>query len=170
MSTASLSTVAINVVEQYNLAGKSLVQAYRAGSQRVLRSIDGGYAELNSRLPLVNEDIKAKLVDAQSRIAGVVTGGVTQISDRTAEVIDRLAQGATGGIERLAKTPAPFGATVPAPALEALRAIQQPAAELSLKIATQVAEISKRVLDTVSASNDAPATSKPAPKRAARKA
>jgi hypothetical protein len=176
MSTpnSTLSTVAIDVVGQYNLAGKSLVQAYRAGSERVLRSLNDGYAGvIGNPLPLVGDQVKATLADAQGQVSSAFTNGVALVSQQAEEWIDRVAEGATAGIERIAGTelPAdlPFGKVVNSQqALDTLNAINLSAAQLSLQIATQVAESSKRLSDQIGA--DEGAAAKPARKRATRSA
>jgi hypothetical protein len=171
MSTPTLSTVAIDVVGQYNLAGKSLVQAYRAGSERVLRGLNDGYASvISTPLPLVDDQVKAKLADAQGQVSSGFTNGVALVSRQAEEWIDRVAEGATVGIERIAATELPtnlpFGTAVNSQALNTVNAINLSAAQLSLQIATQVAESSKRLSDQIGA--DEIAAAKPARKRATR--
>jgi hypothetical protein len=171
MSTPTLSTVATDVVGQYNQAGKSLVQAYRLGTQRVLRTLNDGYASaISTPLPLFDDNAKAQWADAHSQVSNAVTNGVALVSQQAEELIDRVAEGATVGIERLANAELPkelpFGQVVNTQALDTLNAIQLSAAQLSLQIATQVAESAQRLSDQIGA--DEGAAVKPARKRAAR--
>ena len=166
MSNSNLNAVAIDVVEQYNQAGKSLVQAYRAGSQRVLRTFNDGYATVvTERLPMVDGEIKSRWNDAQGQFASAVTNGVEQVAAQTEQLIDRFAEGATNGIQQLSSAQPPFGAAVNAQAVEAVNSLNLQAAQLSLQVATQVAEGAKRLADQIGATDVAEA--KPARKRAA---
>ena len=90
MSTQTLSSVATHVVGQYSQVGKLIVGTYRAGAQRLVSGANTRYAAfLNSRsLPLVNEAVKASLIDVQQQFAGLVEGGITSGSDRAEQAID----------------------------------------------------------------------------------
>ena len=74
MTTANLSTIAIDVVGQYHLAGQHLARAYQSGVQRAAGAISERFATaLQSReLPLVNDAVKASLIEAQQQVAGLV--------------------------------------------------------------------------------------------------
>ena len=106
MTTQSLSSVASNVVGQYTQVGKIIVGAYRSGAQRLVIGANTRYASfLNNRaLPLVNEDVKASLINVQTQIAGLVEGSINSGSDRAEQAIDFVAGGVNGGIQRVAAT------------------------------------------------------------------
>src|SRR6476620_6414608 len=74
MSTPSLSTVAIDVVGQYHLAGQHLARAYQTGVQRAAGALTERFvAAVQSReLPLIDEAVKTSLIDAQRRVASIV--------------------------------------------------------------------------------------------------
>lgn len=151
MSTQTLNGVAIDALSQYRLAGKHLVEAYRLGTRRIVGQINDRYASaLTTRsLPLVSEAIKASLIDAQRQISGLVDSGVAMASDRADQAIDWLANGAADGIKRVADTSARIEAAFASPAVEQVRKLNLPVAQMSLALAERLADGSKRLAERV---------------------
>src|SRR5258708_4311584 len=104
MSTQTLGSVASNVVGQYSQVGKLIVGAYRSGAQRLVNGANTRYAAfLDSRaLPLVNDAVKASLIDVQKQIAGFVESRIATGTGRAEQAIELLANGVNGGIQRAA--------------------------------------------------------------------
>ena len=115
MSTQNISTAAIHVVGQYNDAGKTLVSAYRTGAHRLLGGAASRYsAFLGEReLPMVNEDIKARLIAAQEKVTGFLSSRLDIDTSRVVNLMDRIATNTTSGIESIAnvvaRVEAPLG-------------------------------------------------------------
>jgi hypothetical protein len=151
MSTQPLSSIAFDVVGQYTEAGKSLVRAYRVGSDRAVTAVNERFESVvNARtLPLVNDTLKANLIGAEQKIAGVVARGVTLGADGADVTIDRIARGVNVGLERLAGAGARVEGVVGTGTVERVNALALPAATLSLQIATFVAESSKLLSERV---------------------
>jgi hypothetical protein len=151
MTHQTFSTVAINVVGQYNQAGKQLVNAYRAGSDRVVRNVNERFAAmLDARsLPLVTETVKSSLIDAQQVLSGFVTSSVAMGSDRAESGIDNVARGVKTGIEGLAGAGARIETALNVQALDTVSTLALPLAQVSLEIAHRVAKGSKRVSERV---------------------
>ena len=121
MSTQELSSIALHVVGQYNLAGKALVNAYRTSAHRLL----SGTADRFSGAQKVTDFLATRL-DADT--------------ERAVSVMDRLATASTNGLETLAaraeQDVLPGAATV----RELLTALQLPAANVSAQIADKLLE------------------------------
>lgn len=147
MSTQTLSSVATHVVGRYSQVGKLIVGTYRAGAQRVVSGANTRYAAfLNSRsLPLVNEAVKASLIDVQQQFAGLVEGGITSGSDRAEQAIDLLAGGVNNGIQRLAATAERVESAFDTTAITTVGSLTMPAAQVSLEIANRAVEGTKRL-------------------------
>ena len=163
---ASINTTAIEVVGQYHQAAQTLVDAYRAGTERVVGGLGERYIKLvnDTKLP-VSDNAKEKLVNAEERAAGFVIGSVTRACERAQAAIERAANGASNGISFIdEKTTWANDMAV----LNALRPVHLRAATLSLKLAEQVAKgaslLSERVYGGEGATEEAPVK-----KRAARK-
>jgi hypothetical protein len=151
MSTQTFTSVALNVVGQYNQAGKQLVRAYRAGSERVVRNVNERFAAvLDTRaLPLVTDSVKSSLIDAQQVLAGFVSSGVAIGSDRADAGIDSVARGVKSGIEGLAGAGARIEGAFDVSALDTVGTLALPLAQVSLEIANRVAQGSKTLSERV---------------------
>jgi len=169
MSTQTLTSVAMNVVGQYNQAGKQLVRAYRAGTARAVDAVNERFASaVNARsLPLVNDQVKSSLIDAQQQAAGFVTFGLGLPASGADITIDQVARRVNMGIERISGTTARIETAFDTTALEKVGVFALPMAHVSLELANVVAKGSKRLSARV-AGNDDVAVSAPA-KKAAKK-
>jgi len=170
MSTASLSTIAIDVVGQYHLAGQHLARAYQAGVQRAAGALNERFATaLQSReLPLVNDSVKASLIEAQQHVAGLVAEGLRTSSAAVATFNDRIAEGVKGGIERLAGTATRVDAALERDDTRTLNVLALPSAQLSLSVANAVADGAKRIGERLLAVEDNVIDVPAAPKAAKR--
>ena len=173
MSTQTLTSVAMNVVGQYNQAGKQLVRAYRVGTERAVGAVNERFAAVvNARsLPLVNAQVKSSLINAEQQIAGLVATGLNLGANGADMTIDQLATRVNGGIERISGTSARIETAFGISALDTVGTFALPVAHLTLEIANLVAAGSKRLSERVAGIDEvvvaAPAR-KAAKKRAAR--
>ena len=175
MSTLSLSTVAIDIVGQYHLAGQHLARAYQTGVQRAAGALTERFATaLQSReLPLVNDSVKSSLIVAQKHVTDLVAEGLRSSSAAVATFNDRVAEGVKSGIERIAGTAARVDAALEREDGRTLNVLALPSAQLSLSVASAVADGAKRLGESLLAVEDnvidVPAAPKAA-KRTARRA
>jgi hypothetical protein len=176
MSNQSLSTVAIHVVDQYSAAGKTLNQAYRAGVERLVDTAKTRFASaLQARsIPMVNDQVKSDLINAQQVIAGFMLKGVRAAYARADQAIDTINTRANSGIEAVAKTVARVESAFELGNLDAVRTLNMPAATLASQLADKAVEGAKAVEARIAVAADEIATevavvAKPA-RRAARKA
>ena len=154
--TKTLNTVAIDVVGQYGLAGKHLVQAYRLGTQRVVDQINERYSAMlgAQSLPMVDETVRSSLLNAHRQMTGFFVGGVARATEQADLAIDRLTSGTTEGIKRLGGVGERLEAVVGTPVVDTMTKVNMPIAQLSLKIADQVVENSKMLVERVAANED----------------
>jgi hypothetical protein len=147
MSTQSLSTVAIDVVGQYHLAGQHLARAYQTGVKRAADAMTERFATaLQSRdLPLLDEAVKTSLIAAQRHVAGIVVDSLQASSAAVAAINDKVAEGVKGGIERMAGTAARVDAALDRKDTGTVNVLGLPSAQLSLSVASAVAEGAKRL-------------------------
>jgi hypothetical protein len=170
MSTQTLSTVAMNVVDQYNLAGKHLVRAYRAGTERAVGAVNERFASaVQARsLPLVNELVKASVIDAQQQVAGIVAFGLGMGANGADLTIDQVSRRVANGIERLTNATTRVESVIGATTLDKVGVLALPVAYVSLEIANAVAEGTKRLSDRVAGEEEMIVVATPA-KKAAKK-
>jgi hypothetical protein len=119
MSTQNISSAAIHVIGQYNDAGKTLVNAYRAGAHRLL--------------------------GAHNKVTGFLTKRIDIDTGRMVALMDRFAETATSGIESVAKAAARVEAPLTTSVINAFARVHQPIASVSVKIADTVAAGAKKI-------------------------
>ena len=147
MTTQTISTAAIHVVGQYNEAGKTLVSAYRAGAHRLLNGAASRYSEFlgQRQLPLLNDGIKTRLIGAQEKINGFLANRLDIDTSRVVSVMDRVAAGATTGIESVAKVAARVESPMGNSMLNTLGSLHMPIANVSVQIADKIAAGAKQI-------------------------
>lgn len=157
MSATNLNSVAIDVIGQYGLAGKHLINAYRLGTQRVVAQINERYTTMiqSPSLPMVDASIRSSLLAAQQQMTGFFIGGVTRATEQADLTIDKITDGTTQGIKRLGGVGERFEAMVGTPVVGTLTSLNMPVAQLSLQIAGQVVEGSKRLVERVAGAEEA---------------
>jgi len=147
MSTQTLSSVAIEVVDQYGQAGKLVFGATRERARRFVVDTNQRYAGfLNRRpLPLVNDAVKASLIDAQQQVTGFFADGISSGSDRAGQAIDMLAAGVHRGVERIAAAAEGVETAFDTRALSIAGTLTMPVAQLSLEIANRTVRGAERL-------------------------
>ncbi|MBT2301428.1 hypothetical protein J7E70_13255 [Variovorax paradoxus] len=179
MSTQNISTAAIHVVGQYNEAGKTLVSAYRTGAHRLLSGAASRYSAFlgNRQLPLLNDDIKARLIGAQEKINGFLANRLDIDTGRVVSVMDRVAAGTTSSIESVAKVAARVESPLGNSVLNTLGSVHRPIASVSVQIADKIAAGAKQIESRVAGDTTAAkvvktvkAKAKPVVRRAVRSA
>src|SRR5262245_37045738 len=103
MSTQTLSSIAIDVVDQYHAAGKHLVHAYRAGTQRAVGAVNERFANAvnTRRLPLVTEPMKESVIEAQRQVADFLAYGLGLPASGADITLDQVSRRVADGIERM---------------------------------------------------------------------
>ena len=158
----TLSAIATDVVGHYGNAAKSLVAAGRTASSRALAVSGRRYAKLvETPLPVVGAESKARIVAAEQRVAAVFGEGVGRIAqgfDRGIELVSGQAlKGLEAFVQRTDWAKNMF-------VVETVRRINLPAAKLSLKIASRIDEaagaLSARAKGTVEHPDAKPAVKK----------
>ncbi|RZI73987.1 MAG: hypothetical protein EOP80_11245 [Variovorax sp.] len=173
MSSQTLSAVAIHVVDQYSNAGKHLNQAYRTGVERLVGGANARYASFlqNRSIPLVNDQVKSDLINAQHLLAGFLLKGVHASAERAAQAIDTVSTRAASGIQAIASTATRVETAFDVTALDTVRTLNMPAATLAAQVAAKIVQGAKAVesrVGTVSNEEVTTVVAKPA-RRAARK-
>ena len=175
MSTQSFSSVAHHVVGQYGELGMILVGTYRTGATRLVNGANTRYVTfLNSRkLPLVTDSVKASLINAQTKFANMIEGGIVDGTARVEQAIDLVAGGVNGGIKRAVATVARVESALNTTAITTVGQLTLPVAQVSLAIANRAVEgtkrLSARVIGARSEVKEAVATTQRVVKRTAKK-
>jgi hypothetical protein len=175
MSTQSFSSVAHHVVGQYGQIGMILVGTYRTGATRLVNGANTRYVTfLNSRkLPLVTDSVKASLINAQTKFANMIEGGIVDGTARVEQAIDLVAGGVNGGIKRAVATVERVESALNTTAITTVGQLTLPVAQVSLAIANRAVEgtkrLSARVIGAESEVKEAVATTERVVTRTAKK-
>lgn len=145
MSAQNLSSVAVHVVGQYHEVGKTLVGAWRSGARRLL----DGAASRHGQMQKVTEFLSNRLeID----------------SGRVVEVLDRMAEAGTKGIEAVADRAARIESPIATSLLSTFSAINLPIANVHAQIADKIAEGAKKLETRVADAEEAAAEQAPVAK------
>jgi len=136
MSTQNFSSAALHVVAQYNDAGKTLVNAYRAGAHRLLDGAASRYGSLE-------------------KVTGFLTKRVDIETIRMVALLDRFAATTTNGIESISKAAGRLEAPLSTTVIDVITRVHQPIASASVKIADTVAAGAKKIENRVAGNADA---------------
>jgi hypothetical protein len=171
-ATVTLKSIASDIVGHYSRAAQSVVAAYRTGSERALAISGQRYAQIveKSKLPLMNDEGKARIVAAERRVAGVVGEGVSRIASGAERAIDAVTERTLKNIESFAERTAWAKDMI---VVNAVRQINLPAAKLQLKIASRIDDAAKQLSARVAGESPEsvePVAVKPAAKRRVRRA
>ena len=173
MSTQTLSAIAIDVVDQYHAAGKHLVHAYRAGTERAVGAVNERFATaVNTRaLPLVTAPVKASVIEAQRQVADFVAFGLGLGANGADITIDQVSRRVASGIERVSSATTKVESVIGANAFDKVGVLALPVARVSLEVANAVAAGTKRLSERVAGEPEVVAApvKKAARKTAARK-
>lgn len=140
-SNPSLTSVALNVVEQYEGASRQLLQACSSRVRRESRRIHervSGFVE-SRRVPLLNDAVKFSLLDAESKAWGLVDKSIAFGCDRMDELTQRVARDAKQGLKQFASALEAVESAVEGAPKEVLTTLGLPGAQMSLAVATSVA-------------------------------
>ena len=157
MSDSTFSSIALDVVGQYQQAGQHLIRAYRGGSERLVQGLRAQSTKvIGNEGPDMVADLTIRSLDSATDIAG--------------RAVNRLAEGVAKGIERVGGTTDRLEAKLDGTALEIVTALPRKAAATSLQIAGKVSELSQQLSVRLAGEEEAAPVAKPARKTAAKKA
>jgi hypothetical protein len=139
MSAKNLSTVATDLIESYGNTAKNVIDAYRAGGERVVTLLEQRWnsALKESRSELTAETAKNARA-AQAAFSAYYTKGLTFTTNGAQQVVTQLVKLAETGVERAAANAALFEEKTGASALTTLAAATAPGALALSKLAAQI--------------------------------
>lgn len=147
MSTQTLTSITSDVLGQYTQVSKLVLSTYRAGVRRIVSGGNTRYAEaLDSRaLPLLNEAVKASLIQVHDQLTGALGAGIVNGADRAEQAIDFVSGGLNNGIQRIAATVERVETAFDTTVITTVGTLTMPAAQISLGIANRAVEGTKRL-------------------------
>jgi hypothetical protein len=139
MSAKNLSTVAVDLIESYGNTAKNVIDAYRAGGERVVSLLEQRWNQAlkQSRTELTAETAK-NATAAQLAFSAYYTKGLTLTTKGAQQVVDQLVKVAEAGVERAAANASLFEEKTGVTTLNTLAAATAPGALALSKLATQI--------------------------------
>lgn len=139
MSQATLSAAATDLIEIYGKTAKNMVQAYRAGNQRVAGFVDAGWnrAFEQSRDQLTAE-VRKNAQHAHDTVGRYFHKGLELATGSADALVDKLVAFSVQGVSQAAANAARFDAQIGVAAFDKLAQAAVPAFAAVNKLASQL--------------------------------
>jgi hypothetical protein len=139
MTAKNLSTVAVDLIESYGNTAKNVIDAYRAGGERVVSLLEQRWnrALKQSRSELSAETAKNASA-AQMVFSAYYSKGLDLTSRSATQVVSQLVKALEDGVERVAANASAFEEKTGVTTLNTLAAATAPGALALSKLASQI--------------------------------
>lgn len=161
MTTENLSAITVRTIDQYNLAGKTLVASYRTGVRRLLDVAAARTSALleQNKSQLISAEVKERLLGGQRKYYGFLVERVDADTSAAVSLMDYVATASVSGVESLASRAAKIESPVATTLLNSFETLNLPLANLSAGIADKIVEGAKQIEARVSGESKAGAKS-----------
>jgi hypothetical protein len=148
----TLSHIALDAVCNYDAATKQLAGAWRARTSRVVDAGNRRFASFVAArsIPLVSQDVKGCLIQAEMQIAGLVARAIDLPALGTEKAIGLWAKGLTRSIDFVAGKTSNIDSPVATRTLETLGKLALPGVQLANELASTISARAKRLNDGMS--------------------
>lgn len=161
MSAKNLSTVASDLIASYGNTAKNIIDAYRAGGERVVSLLEQRWNQAlkQSRSELTAETVKNASA-AQLAFSVYYTKGLNLTSSGAQQVVSQLVKLAETGVERVAANASAFEEKTGVTTLDTLAKATAPGALVLSKLAAQIEQTTAGLASKISGSDVATASVK----------
>ena len=161
MSAKNLSTVAADLIESYGNTAKNVIDAYRAGGERVVSLLEQrwNHALKQSRTELTAETAK-NATAAQRAFSAIYTKGLSLTTNGAQQVVNQLVKVAGAGVERAAANASLFEEKTGVNTLSNIAQATAPGALALSKLATQIEQKSAQLASKIAGDDVSTATVK----------
>lgn len=145
MSTQTLTDLTLQTLRNYETAATQTVAAYQAGSQRMVKLVNGTLEQrVYPRTAKLAPRATARVDALAGNVHGIVVKGVDAAAERATAVIERGSEAAATRLAQVAGQVAGYAANLGNPAvangLDTAARITLPVAQLALTVSGKVAE------------------------------
>ena len=154
MSAKNLSTVAADLIESYGNTAKNVIDAYRAGGERVVSLLEQRWNQAlkQSRTELTAETAK-NATAAQLAFSAYYTKGLSLTTQGAQQVVNQLLKVAEAGVERAAANAALFEEKTGVSTLSTIAQAAAPGALALSKLAAQIEQKSAELASKIAGDN-----------------
>lgn len=154
MTAKNLSTVATDLIECYGNTAKNVIDAYRAGGERVVTVLEKRWnAALKQSRSQLTGDVAKNASAAQLAFSVYYTKGLTQTTKGAELVVSQLVKFAEAGVERVAANASLFEEKTGLTTLNTLAEVTKPGAVALSQFAAKLEEKSAALASKI-AGND----------------
>ena len=150
MTTASLSAVTNDLITSYGNTAGNVINAYRAGGERVARLVDArwdrAFAESRSQLAT---DVRKNAKAAHDFVASYYHKGLLLTSNGAEAVVNKFVALAGQGVTQVAANASRFESQTGVKALSQIAQAALPAAEVVSKLASQIEAKSGQLVNKI---------------------
>lgn len=161
MTAKNLSTVTTDLIECYGNTAKNVIDAYRAGGERVVTVLEKrwntAFKESRSQL---TKDVAKNASAAQLAFSVYYTKGLTQTTKAAEMVVTQLVKLAEAGVERVAANASLFAEKTGLNTLNTIAEVTKPGAVVLSHLAAKIEEKSAQLASKITGGNVATASVK----------
>jgi len=140
MTVQTLSSVTLETIENYRNAAMFAVDAYRAGSLRLIDVVNSRIDNVYSRTGKVAPQLTKSVAQFRGDVSDIIVKGVGQVASRTDKVIEASSEAAVVGVTKVAKFTAGIDNPMVVNGLEAAIRVSLPGAQVARTVSAKVAE------------------------------
>ena len=140
MTVQTLSSVTLDTIENYRNAAMFAVDAYRAGSLRLIDAVNGGIDTVYSRTGKVAPQLTKTVAQLRGDLSDVIVKGVGEVAARSDKVIDASSEAAVVGVTKVTKFTAGIDNAIVVGGLETAARLSLPGAQVARTVSAKVAE------------------------------
>ncbi len=140
MTVQTLSSVTLETIENYRNAAMFAVDAYRAGSLRLIGAVNSGIDNVYSRTGKVAPQLTKTVAQLRGDLSDIIVKGVDEVALRSDKVIDASSEAAVVGVTKVAKFTAGIDNAIVVGGLETAARLSLPGAQVARTVSAKVAE------------------------------
>ena len=139
MRSSNLSVVTTDVITAYGNTARNVINAYRAGGERVVGYIEQRWeTALEASSPQLSAEVQANARHAQKVVGGYYAKGLELTTAGAGAMVDQFVKLAGQGVSQVAANASLFEEKTGIKALSKLSVAAVPAAEAVSKLVTQI--------------------------------
>ena len=161
MTAKNFSTVATDVIESYGNTAKNVIDAYQAGGERVVTSLEQRWnSALKQSRSQLSSEVAKNAANAQAVFSSFYVKGLMQTAKGAQMAVNQLVKLAEASVERAAANASAFEVKTGMTTLTTLAETAKPGAVLLSQLAAKVEQKSAALADRLLPSSVATATVK----------
>ena len=161
MTAKNLATVATDMIECYGNTAKNVIDAYRAGGERVVTVLEKRWnSALKESRSQLTKDVAKNASAAQLAFSVYYTKGLTQTTKGAELMVSQLVKLAEAGVERVAANASLFEEKTGLNTLTTIAEVTKPGVVVLSQFAAKVEEKSAQLASKIAGDNIATATVK----------